>query len=414
MRAADPAVMVTTPDADEAAPGGASRARELTVRRLVDVVCLPGTRVSPQERHMAGDVLVELLRDAPVSIRQRCAERMVSVVDAPKIILRLLARDDIEVARGLIENAKGLDDSDLIATVRHGSAAHRLAIAMRRNLSETVADALLERGEVATIEALLRNKTASISSPGLEVIVAASREWPRLLPLMLRREELKPSQALAAFWWADFEDRRLILRRFAVERVALLDAVGDLFHAAAAERWQDAPARKALQFIERRQRNRAASERSRFGSLESAVAAAERVGMTRELVIEISHLSGLKPATGAKLFTDAGGEGIAVLCKATGLKRSAVLSLWVSLKRPVPEDTEDPSSALGRTFYVFDILSASKAQTVLRYWNWSLTSAPPLALSAIGGADEGDDDGLEFSPARRAAQLVFGRPAEDA
>jgi uncharacterized protein (DUF2336 family) len=404
------ASLAITTDEPVASPAERMRARELVVRRLVDVICLPGTRVAPQERHMAGDVLVELLRDAPIEIRKRCADRLSNVIDAPKIILRLLARDDIEVSRGLIENARGLDDSDLIATVRNSSTLHRLAIAMRRNLSETVADALLEFGETNVIEALLRNKTGAVSSPGLEVMVAASRTEPKLLPLMLRREELKPSQALAAFWWADFEDRRLILRRFAVDRVALLEAVGDLFTAAAMENWQDAAARKSLQFIERRQRNRAAAERSRFGSVESAVNAAERVGMTRELVVEISHLCGVKPATGAKIFTDPGGEGIAVLCKAVGLKRDSLIALWRSLKRPVSEtEEEDPSTNLGRTLYVFDIMSASKAQTVLRYWNWSLTSAPPTTISTSASMEDelvGADE--EFSPAKRTANLVFG------
>ncbi len=56
--------------------------------------------------------------------------------------------------------------------------------------------------------------------------------------------------------------------------------------------------------------------------------------MTRETAEEISYLSGLKPMTGAKIFTDPGGEPLAILCKATGLPRGAVRAWWRGLRRP--------------------------------------------------------------------------------
>src|SRR5208337_1093813 len=117
---------------------------------------------------------------------------------------------------------------------------------------------------------------------------------PELLPLLLKRSELRPSHAYILFWWADADARRAILQRFAVSREVLQEAAGDVFPIAAAEDWTDPLSRKALQFIERRQRNRAAIEKSPYASLEDAVAAAQ-AQFTREIAEEISYLSGLKP-----------------------------------------------------------------------------------------------------------------------
>ena len=39
--------------------------------------------------------------------------------------------------------------------------------------------------------------------------------------------------------------------------------------------------------------------------------------MTPEMAQEIGYLAGIKPVTSAKILSDAGGEGVAVLCKAT-------------------------------------------------------------------------------------------------
>ena len=72
---------------------------------------------------------------------------------------------------------------------------------------------------------------------------------------------------------------------------------------------------------------RAALERSAFNSLQEAVAVASD-GLTFELIEEFAYLSGIKPTTGAKIFTDHGGEAITVLPKA------AIGPLWRGMRRP--------------------------------------------------------------------------------
>ena len=133
--------------------------------------------------------------------------------------------------------------------------------------------------------------------------------------------------------------------------------------------------RKALQFVERRQRNRVAIERSPYESLEAALELARDSGLTRELTEEISYMSGIKPATGAQILTDKGGEAIAVLCKSTGLKRDMLANLMQALRRPLVDDTGEPHPDYQRVMEAYDTISVDKAQTVLRYWNWSLTAS---------------------------------------
>jgi uncharacterized protein (DUF2336 family) len=378
------------------------KARNAIIQRLSEIVSWPESRVPAYERQLAADILVGLLRTSNVELRRRCALGLMLIHEAPKALLRYLSRDEISVAQPLLEGGVGFDDSDLIATVRAGVAAHWLAIARRRHLSEPLTDALLQTGDLTVIEAVLRNRNARLSTQGVDIIVARSRQAPSLAPALVPRAELRPTQALVLFWWAGFEARLHILRRFAVDRNVLIGELGDVFALAAAEGWADADARKTLQVVERRQRNRAAAAQSEYGSLEGALVAAEH-GLDRTLINEIAHLSGVKPTTAAQVFTDTGGEAIGVFCKAVGLKRPALVSLWRALRRPNgdPDSTDNP---LGRTVYVFDTLATAKAQTVLRYWNWSFT-ADARGLEAMGI----DDDTLELSLARRNAALLFHR-----
>jgi uncharacterized protein (DUF2336 family) len=208
------------------------------------------------------------------------------------------------------------------------------------------------------------------------------------------------------FWWADAEGRRIVLQRFAVSRNVLQDAASDVFAMAAEEGWSDPSSRKALQFIERRQRNRAAIEKSPYDSLEDAVRASQ-AGLTRELSEEIAYLSGIKPMTGAKIMGDGSGEPIAILCKATGLPKAAVRALWRGLRRPETDAEGNPNPGFERALATFDMIAVDPAQTVLRYWNWALSSAmTPALLRAIR---EGDVEQLdELSVPQRTALLAFG------
>jgi uncharacterized protein (DUF2336 family) len=407
----DTAPLDLAPEDMEPAEPRPSKARLALLKRLADVVCLPSSRVNAFERSMTSDLLIEILRDATIDERSRVAQRLCSLIDAPAALARLLVRDVIEVASPVLELCTSLGDTELIDCARHATIKHRLLIAVRRDVSELVCEALVEPMEAPVIEAVLRNETSRLSSNALEILVAATRTHTRMIPLLLRRAELRPSHAYILFWWADADARRTILQRFAVSREVLQEAASDVFSLAAAENWADPLSRKALQFIERRQRNRAAIDKSPFNSLEEAVAAAQS-GMSREIAEEISYLSGLKPTTGAKIFTDAGGEPIAILCKATGLPKAAVKALWRGLRRRETDSSGELWPALERVLIIYDMIAVDRAQTVLRYWNWSLTSAlTPALLQAIR---DGDEEGLdEFSLPQRAAMLAlssdFGR-----
>ena len=388
-------------------PAATPRSRAALLKRLADVVCLPASRINAFERAMTADLLVEMLRDAVVGEREKVARRLANLTEMPGVLVRLLLRDELPVARALLENSPTLSDADLISCLYNSTQDHRRLIALRRGVSEVVADALVDMDETAVTETLLKNDLVRFSHQGLENIVAASRDNPQLIPLLLKRAELRPSHAYVMFWWSDDEARRTILQRFAVSREILQDAVGDVFPLASAEGWQDPLSRKALQFIERRQRNRAAIAKSPYDSLEDAIAAAQG-GMTRETAEEISYLSGLKPMTGAKIFTDPGGEPLAILCKATGLPRGAVRALWRGLRRPETDASGATAPGLERVLTAFDTIAVDRAQTMLRYWNWSLSSAmTPALLKAIREGDEAAVD--EYSVPQRAAMLALSR-----
>ena len=381
--------------------------RRQLAKRLSDVICIPASHLTPQERHMAGDVLVELLRDADLDLRESVAKRLVMLNEAPRTILVILAKDKINVARHVLENSKSLSDSDMIQIIHKVSGEHRKVIAQRRKVADSVVDILVQFLEEDVVETLLKNKGANFSETALQRILTVSRSHQNYVTLLIKRIELRPSHGLTMFWWANAANRKKILHRFAVTRQVLQESCQDLFPKAAAEGWSDAGVRKALQFVERRQRNRAAIDRSEYESLEGAVDAAIEPGLTRKITEEISYIAGIKPATGAQILTDKGGEAIAILCKAPGLGRDYIEKFWRTMKRPVHDVDGSIHPDLARVIETYDVISTDKAQTVLRYWNWSLTAS--LNADVLRHIKDGviprEED---YGAAAITAALVFG------
>lgn len=394
----DPAMQVVAPPADNV--------RRQLAKRLADAICLPASKLTPQERHMAGDVLVELLRSAEPDIREAVAKRLVMLNEAPRTILVMLAKDEIQIARHVLENSRSLTDSDMIQIARKVKMEHRIMMAQRRKLSDAVVDVLVEFMEEDVVETVLKNKGSNLSDTAIQRILVISRSHQPYVELLVKRDELRPSHGLTMYWWADASNRKRIIKRFAVTRHVLQESTADLYPLAAAEGWQDSGVRKALQFIERRQRNRAALERSPYASLEEAIEDISRTGLTRLATEEMSYMAGIKPATGAQILTDKGGQPLAIFCKAPGLRREHLEMLWLGLGRQIqtPEGRIDPT--YNQVVEAFDTISTDKAQTVLKYWNWSLTSSlSPEVLQYIkNGVIPREED---FGAAAITAALVF-------
>lgn len=381
--------------ASPAEPGAApaDAARRAITERLCEVVAWPSTRIAAHERQLAGDLLVGLLKFCPEATRRACALRLVGVVDAPKPVLRYLARDEISIAEPLLRESKSFDDLDLIETIRVATPAHIDLIAQRKQVSETVTDAIVRRGVLSAIDLLAANPNARIAQATMDSLVRLSRDHPALTAALVRREELRMAQGLTLFWWAGREARTALLRRFAVDRTTLLAEMQELFPLAATPAIADPEVRKALQFIERRQRARHAPSVAGAGTVETLIdAIAAQGGLTRTLVVDLARMCGVRPTTCARILSDRGGEALAVLAKAIGLKREPFGRLW-RIARPRDDAGFEAVSI------AYETLAPAKAQTVLRYWDWGLTAG------ADSEADAQDED-LDLAPARRFFSLV--------
>src|SRR5579872_984919 len=124
-----------------------NRARLALMKRLADVISLPLSRVNSFERSVTADLLVEILRDADFDERARVARRIATLTEIPNSLIRLILRDELDIAEPLLTDSVALNDADLLDCIRNATGAHRRLIALRRGVSEVVGEALVSGGE---------------------------------------------------------------------------------------------------------------------------------------------------------------------------------------------------------------------------------------------------------------------------
>ncbi|TBW38795.1 DUF2336 domain-containing protein [Siculibacillus lacustris] len=125
-----------------------------------------GALCSDDDRASFDRILVRITPEASVDTRLFLSDRLAAVVEPPRGILLVLARDVVEVARPVLENSPALTDADLVEIARSRGAAHMEVIAERRDLSIRVTDVLVLRGDDAVRRVVAGNGGARLSDKG--------------------------------------------------------------------------------------------------------------------------------------------------------------------------------------------------------------------------------------------------------
>ncbi|GIX16887.1 MAG: hypothetical protein KatS3mg119_1073 [Rhodothalassiaceae bacterium] len=343
-----------------------AHARATLLENVTDLFLSEEGRLTEQERALISDILIKLLEEVETVVREQLAHALArSGIELPEVE-RLLAHDEIAVARPILLKSRALRDPDLIEIIRWRSHEHRLAIAMRDELSEAVSDALVEYGEDDVIEALLRNPDARLSEKAMEYLVAESQRVDRFQEPLVRRHDLPDHLALKMFWWVGAALRHEILKRVKVDPLVLDRAVHSAVEALKATHAPEQSAHAKAFALARRLKER--------GELTPEfLLACLRSRHLAMFVAGLAELGGIDLRTAWRIFVDRGGEGLAVLARAAGLTRDQFAKLFLLLVELRNGQRAQPPAVLERILELFDKIGEEKARIALFYWRLDRT-----------------------------------------
>ena len=139
---------------------------------------------------LAQAVLALLVGDIEKEVRKALAETVAASAKLPPTIAEKLARDDIEVARPVLEKSPVLSDDKLAEIVRTNSVQYALAVAGRERISEQLADALVDTGQERVVAKLAGNLGAELTKRTLKRILEDFRSSRRVQDRLVRRPAL--------------------------------------------------------------------------------------------------------------------------------------------------------------------------------------------------------------------------------
>jgi uncharacterized protein (DUF2336 family) len=359
------------------------QAREQLFEVMGDVFLERNAVLSLQERALMTDILEKLIREVSREIRRKLAIRLAEAPGTPRELAVLLANDEIDIASPILLKSRALDDIDLIEIVRNRSTQHLLAIAMRRDLSTAVADALVNSGEKDVIRTLLDNQDIRISRQTMAYLVEQSKTVDEFQEPLVQRRDLPPDLARRMCLWVSAAIRQSILERFEIDPDSLDDE---------------------LEPIAREEASRAEAGRDTasngHGANGAARGLAHALGETRALTplllmqtlrrgemplfeAMLAEMTELRPALIRRLCYEPGGQGLGVVARASGLSREEFASIYLlTRKARSGAGSLDPAD-LGRALEFFDRVNHPTALAVLVRWR-----RDPDYLYAIRSVEE--------------------------
>ena len=335
--------------------------RSRLVENITDLFLSDEGRLSEHERALMSDILGKLVSQVEADIKKELSNALAAGgVDLPDII-KQLANDSAEIARPLLERSKLLKDPDLIEVIRMRTDEHRMAIAMREEVSESVSNALVEFGNEDVIESLLNNHDAQLNKRAMEYLVAESRRVDRFQEPLLRRSDLPGDLAYRMYWWVSAALRKTILNDFDVDPVVFEQAVRRAANSAlVAQDEEQGTYVKAQRLVRRMAENGELSVQFLLNALRQ-----QRVAV---FVAGMGELGSVNFRTAWRIFSDEGGESLAILAKAVGVDRAQFTSIYLLVVQAKEGGAAKAPGVLKGILALFDKTSEANARGALQVW----------------------------------------------
>jgi uncharacterized protein (DUF2336 family) len=318
---------------------------EARQRLLLGVValcdaCPPTGELSP----VLSEIFLTLARQAERDVRKVLSEKLAHAEWAPAALVNVLALDEIEIARPILESSPILQDEVLLRVLIEASLEHQIAVARRPRISGRVADAVIDQAEPAVLMALTTNRTAEISVEGVRRLVEHSRRIAALRGPLTRHPLLTEALAEQMYRWVGTALRQSIAARFTVDQ----EALGAAVHAAVdgilrpTEAEEDPEGQGDRDEMERRLIDKLQSAgQLRAGLLIRAV----REKRLSLFVHGLSALGGFAVGQVRTALTAPTPEALYYACAAVGIDRAVFPTLLVELRKlndSLPGDQGEP------------------------------------------------------------------------
>jgi uncharacterized protein (DUF2336 family) len=272
---------------------------------------------------------------------------------------QLFAMDVIEVAAPVLRHSRALTEDTLLKVIEQKSQDHMLAVTGRREISERISHALVERGNDEVVSSLLANDNARIGAGTFEVVAQRAQDSAILQKPLIGRRDVPADLLNDLYVKVENSLRQEILKKFSHLSESELDEAFRRSRDRLSKRYTTVPEdmRTAMQRIDILSRRGELVPPVLVGLLREGQSgrAAFVAAFARLADVEFDHVQ--RAVDGHDLDT------IALLCRGSNFERALFVTLAINL------DGKDRGLTAADEFRaLYEAVPVLAAQRALRFW----------------------------------------------
>ena len=329
---------------------------------LADLFLNADITLSLREEEIVNELVDLLMLNGTESVRSELMEKFADIERMPRHIATNFAKDSIVFARSVLISNMSLTDDDLVHVIEVKSGDHAMAIALRKEISEAVADALITTGDVRVMAVVAENLGAHLSSSAIDIVADAARYSANLRKPLLHRPEVSAETAMKLYWWVEQDLRRYTLKRFGISSgqidQALSATITTFLDDHAHEKSNDNVMAQIVEWMEAHQ-----------AITPQILPQVLRMGHFRVFNMLLARMAHLSVSLVDTIMLESGGRGLASICRAIGLDKAGFVSLFLLSRGGRPGDQIVHPRELSNALATFDRLSPAIAKDLLYSWS---------------------------------------------
>jgi len=317
--------------------------------------------LSAQEQRLASEILINLVRQAEVDLREALAEQLAVVDTAPQELMVFLANDQISVAESVLMHSTVLNDVDLMYVIASKGNAYWQAIAKRDNLSPMVADRLIDTEDTSTVLNLIDNQRAVLQKGSMKKLVKAALRSEELHAPLLRRPEVDTEVATDLYLVVSEALRREISDKFKPMEHVVTQALEALVHELTSEARGIREYTPQMIMLAKRYQER--------GEINpDLMIRTLRRGQIGFFVTLMSERVKLAPEYVLRLIQKEGGRHFVVACRYLGMQKADFASVFLLSRGLRTGDKIVDQRELAMALKYFDTISDYDVERIMRTW----------------------------------------------
>lgn len=339
--------------------GGASAGeRDLLFRNMAHLFSIASDRCDDDQVVQYDSVLCQLAELVETEARADVAKILSRLERAPGGVVVRLARDEIAVARPLLEFSKILSDDDLIDIISSTTEDHRVAIAGRPSVGERVGDAIVEHGGRPSLVRLIGNDAAELGTSAIGKMVAEAANDRDIADSLRNRSDIdwvKVGEEIGAAGQRVLE--KLALTTRPANRHAVNNASAIVYN-----RLKNRAGFNAQEWKLAWNQVKALNDRQQLDI--RALARFARFGYGHHVASSLTMMLNLPPEVLLKWLSSQDYVAVTIALRAMGMDPELVSSVFSALPWRDSPSMTDAQNVLKR----FEALSSEEARGIFKLW----------------------------------------------